>query len=234
MKEQNFIDSFCQRLKVKYLGTDLSVEGVGCEYPKVLTNEALLGQRLLGEKFVEVYFPYPELRGFHHQCHSGRLTIGYEWSDTHREQLRTKLHELAEYVLNRLALVWPGYGRILSYLQGVEGDRVADRFADSVIAELIPRHGDITQRMLRMHLGFMLINLALGLSLQLSELAALGSSRHVYRETVEMPARMDSMLVGFYQHLTDYILLQERENSLSSEQMQVESCQAIFNGQRSI
>ena len=236
MKGQSFLDAFCHNLKLKYGNcAKLTVETVGVEYTRVLLGEALAGERFLGEKFVGVYFPYPELQGFHHECDSEQLTIGFDRSDTTWEQLRTKLHELGEYVLSRLSLVWPEYGRILRYLKEVEGDGLADRFANGVLAELMPKHTDVTQRMLLMRLALILTNVWLTTSLQMSESIAPGSSAYASREIVEMLARMDSMLVGFYQHLTDHILLQERENSLSSEQMQVKSCpvcQAIFNGQR--
>jgi len=225
MKGQSFIDTFCRDLKAKYRNTtSLTVENIGGEYARVLMGETLLGQRLLSEKFVGVYLPYPELQGFHYASASGQLMIVFDRSDTAWEQLRTKLHELGEYILSRLSVIWPNYGKALSYLQEAEGDAVPDRFANGVLAKLMPTHLEVTARMLTMRLGLNFVNMFLATWVQMMECFLPGGSAYLPREIIEMPQRLDVELIAFYQHVTEYILLQERENSLSAEEIQGESC----------
>ena len=224
MTGQSFVDTFCHHVKAKYNYSNLTVEKIGTEYARVLMGEALAGERILGEKFVGAYLPFPELRGFHHRCASGRLTIGFDRTDCSWEQLRTKLHELGEHILNRLAVFWPDFSRRLRYLQEIEDDAVADRFTDGVLAKLVPVHMEVTWRMLVMRLAMNITKTFLMISQQMMERVSPGSSRYVSGELVRMPAQLEGMIILFYQHLTDYVLLRERENSLSAEEILDENC----------
>jgi hypothetical protein len=225
MKGQSFVDTFCRALKAKYENNgSLNVEKIGAEYSRVLLGETLLGERVLSEKFVGIYSPYSELQGFHYTTTSGHLMIVFDKSDTRWEQLRTRLHELGEYILSRLSAIWPDYGEALSHLEKVEGDAVPDRFTRGVLAKLVPTHLEVTRRMLIMRLGFNLTNMFITAWIQLMGCFSPRSSGYVSRELVEMPTCFDNALIVSYRRLTDYILLQERENSLSAEEIQGEDC----------
>ncbi|MCL0036693.1 hypothetical protein M1N47_04760 [Dehalococcoidia bacterium] len=224
MKGPSIVDLFCHSLKANYEASTLTVEKIGAEFSSVIIAEALLGQRLLGEKFVAVCLPYRELRGFHHVCDSGRLTIGFDRSDVAWQQLQTKLHELGEHVLRRLSTAWPDYGEGLRYLQRVRGDSLADGFADSVLAKLMPIHWEVTQRMLTIRLGLNLVAMFYSTWLQAVECLSPGSSRYFPSALLVMPARLDAELVALYQRTTEYVLLQERENFMPDKEILNENC----------
>jgi len=132
--DSSLLDSFCQYVQTKYEDPwSLTIDALGREYGMILLLEAATGQRSLFANFVEVHFPFREVRGLHCLNELDGWIILYSMDDEILEQLRTKLHEIGEIVERRLSELWPDYGIVASVRRVVEGDARYDRFADEAL-----------------------------------------------------------------------------------------------------